>query len=191
MAVGRQPLCEPRTISGQSIGPRRLPYDSRPEVSAHRSLLADKEPYCTVEPSLSPLTSIVFPQRNHAISPFSAYSAYTLVSKSQRGSPIRHERHRAPRYPFIATLELTDVESEKQLTARTRDLNLFGCFAESQETFPADTKVRLRILRSGLVASVLGKVVYVRPGSGMGIQFVTIEPNSLPIFEDWLASLRS
>lgn len=90
----------------------------------------------------------------------------------------------------MATLELTDVKSEKQLTARTRDLNLFGCFAESTETFPSDTSVRLRIQRAGLIASVLGKVIYARPGSGMGIQFVTIEPSSLPVLEDWLADLR-
>lgn len=90
----------------------------------------------------------------------------------------------------MATLELTDVKSEKQLTARTRDLNLFGCFAESTETFPADTSVRLRIQRAGLIASVLGKVIYARPGSGMGIQFVTIEPSSLPVLEDWLTDLR-
>lgn len=101
-----------------------------------------------------------------------------------------HERNRAPRYPFVATLELTDVETDQQLTSHTRDLNLFGCFAESDDTFPADTKVRLRILRAGSSVSVVGKVVYARPRSGMGIQFVTIDPASLPVLEEWLANLR-
>ncbi|HTU35803.1 MAG TPA: PilZ domain-containing protein [Candidatus Acidoferrum sp.] len=103
---------------------------------------------------------------------------------------MRHEHHRAPRYPFLATLELTDVESEKQLTARTRDLNLFGCFAESAETFLADTKVRLRIVRGGAAVSVVGKVAYARPGSGMGIQFITIDPNGLRTLEEWVENLR-
>jgi len=76
------------------------------------------------------------------------------------------------------------------LTAQTKDLNLYGCFAEAADTFPADTKVRLQILRAGSTVSVLGKVVYARPGSGMGIQFATIEPSSLPVLEQWLADLR-
>jgi hypothetical protein len=36
----------------------------------------------------------------------------------------------------------------------------------------------------------LGKVAYSRPGLGMGIQFLSIEPGSLPILESWLNMLR-
>jgi hypothetical protein len=41
------------------------------------------------------------------------------------------ERHRARRYPFHASIELTDLESESQTKAQTGDLSLFGCHVDA------------------------------------------------------------
>lgn len=97
----------------------------------------------------------------------------------------------APRHLFLAPIKLTDVQSEKQLAAQTKDLNLFGCFVETMNPFPQGTKVRLRISRAGAHVTALGKVANLRPNAGMGIAFITIEPSSFPVLDGWLASLRA
>jgi hypothetical protein len=81
------------------------------------------------------------------------------------------------------------VQSEQRVTACTKDVNLFGCFAETPTLFAEGSTVRLRIVWSGASVVGLGRVAYARPGSGMGIEFLTIEPSSLPVLERWLASL--
>lgn len=96
----------------------------------------------------------------------------------------------APSDFFLAPIKLTDVQSEKQLAAQTKDLNLFGCFVETMNPFPQGTKVRLRISRAGAHVTALGKVANLQPNAGMGIAFITIEPNSFPVLDGWLASLR-
>lgn len=99
--------------------------------------------------------------------------------------------HRASRYPFAANAELTDVRSERSLTARTTDLSLFGCHVSTTSPFPEGTKVSLRIAHGGASLAALGKVVYSTPNSGMGIAFTTIEPSSQATLEKWIASLRT
>jgi hypothetical protein len=44
-------------------------------------------------------------------------------------SPVkaRIERPRARRYPFVASVELVDLESEVQFQGRVTDLSLYGC----------------------------------------------------------------
>lgn len=98
--------------------------------------------------------------------------------------------HRAPRHPFVAAIELTDIESEKHVGAHINNLSLFGCFVETPTPLPADTKVRVRMTHGGGVVVGMGRVVYCRPGSGMGIAFTGIEPNSLSILDGWLSSLK-
>jgi hypothetical protein len=96
----------------------------------------------------------------------------------------------APRHLFLAPIQLTDMHSEKQLAAHTKDLNLFGCFVETMSPFPQGTKVRLRISRAGAHVTALGRVANSRPNAGMGIAFITIEPSSFPVLDGWLASLK-
>jgi hypothetical protein len=103
---------------------------------------------------------------------------------------MNSERHRAPRLSFVASIDLTDLESEKHLAAHIKDLNLLGCFVETVTPFPEGTKVRLRISHAGTNFMAIGKVAYSRPSSGMGIAFISIEPSSVPILDAWLQSLR-
>ena len=41
------------------------------------------------------------------------------------------ERHRARRYSFHASIELTDLQSETQTKEQTSDLSLFGCHVDT------------------------------------------------------------
>ncbi len=86
---------------------------------------------------------------------------------------------------------MTDVQSDAHLTGHTKDLNLFGCFVETPAPFTNGAKVNLRITRGSAAVNGLGKVAYSRPGLGMGIRFLSIEPGSLPTLESWLNKLRT
>jgi hypothetical protein len=103
---------------------------------------------------------------------------------------MQFERHRPPRNQIAVGIELTDVQSEKHISGHTNDLSLFGCFAATVTPFPQGTKVRLKMLRGRRQLFAHGRVTYSRPGTGIGIAFVTIEPSSLPVLEAWLAGLR-
>jgi hypothetical protein len=118
-------------------------------------------------------------------------STGAYIESQQRGRPpIPSGLHRASRYPFAASIELTDVRLERLLTARTTNLSLFGCYVHTTDPFPEKTKVSLRITHGGTSLAALGKVAHSKPNSGMGIAFTAIEPPSQAILEKWLASLR-
>lgn len=85
---------------------------------------------------------------------------------------------------------MTDLQTEKQVAAHTEDISAYGCFIETITPFPTNTKVKLRITRSGEQMIAQGKVVYLRPNAGMGVVFGSFEPGSLEILEKWLDDLR-
>ena len=90
----------------------------------------------------------------------------------------------------MAIIELTDMQSEKHISGHTKDLSRFGCFAVTEDLFPENTRVRLRISRAETHLLAQGRVTYSRPGSGMGIAFTTVEPSSVTVLDVWLAGLR-
>jgi hypothetical protein len=103
---------------------------------------------------------------------------------------MKVEQHRALRRPFVARVEVVDVESERQVTSVTGDLSVFGCFVETPAPFPHGTKIRIRINHRGATFAALGFVSNVRP-TGMGIRFGAIEPVHQQTLENWLAQLRT
>jgi len=58
---------------------------------------------------------------------------------------MQSQRPRPHRYLFVATIELTDTQSEAQIHERTSDLNLYGCRVVTLKPFPPGAKVRVRI----------------------------------------------
>jgi PilZ domain len=100
------------------------------------------------------------------------------------------ERHRARRYPFHASIELTDLESETQSKAQTSDLSLFGCHVDALKPLSAGTKVRIKISHRSESFEALGKVVYSLQNRGMGIHFTHIEPNDQLVLDKWIAERR-
>ena len=100
------------------------------------------------------------------------------------------ERHRARRYSFHASIELTDLASETQTKAQTSDLSLFGCHGDTLKPLPAGTKVRVKISHRSENFEALGRVAFVRPNAGMGIFFTRIEPHDQSVLDKWIAELR-
>jgi len=86
---------------------------------------------------------------------------------------------------------VTDLRSEKLLTARTTNLSLFGCYVSTTNPFADGTRVSLRISHGGASLATFGKVIYSKPNSGMGIAFTQVEPTSQAILEKWIAGVRA
>ena len=103
---------------------------------------------------------------------------------------MKVEQHRAARHKIVARVEVVDLDSERQLIARTGNLSLFGCFVETEVPFPGGTRIRLRINYRGATFVALGQVADARP-VGMGVRFGTIEPAHQQTLENWLAQLRN
>jgi PilZ domain-containing protein len=103
---------------------------------------------------------------------------------------VQLERHRAQRYSFVATIELTDLQSETQMKEQTSDLSLFGCHVNTLMPWSAGTKVRIRITHRGAIFGAFGKVAYAGPSGGMGIAFTSIEEIDQLTLEKWIAEQR-
>ena len=106
---------------------------------------------------------------------------------------LKSERPRARRYSFVASIELTDVQSETHFTEQTSNLSLFGCRVDSEKLLPAGIRVRVRIMHTGASFVALGKVVYSVSSAGIGVigvVFIEIEPSHQFILEKWIAQLR-
>ena len=100
-------------------------------------------------------------------------------------------RPRARRYPLVASLELTDVESGKQIHQLTRDVSLFGCQAAVEDAFPVGTRVRIRIVHGGASFTAAGRIVDVCRASGTGIEFTRVEEKEQRVLENWISELRA
>jgi PilZ domain len=100
------------------------------------------------------------------------------------------ERHRARRYSFHASIELTELQSETLVREQTSDLSLFGCHVDTGKPLPPETKVRIKISHRSENFEALGRVVYSRQNAGMGILFTKIGPNDQSVLDKWIAELR-
>jgi hypothetical protein len=103
---------------------------------------------------------------------------------------VHLERHRARRYSFHASIELTDLQSESLIREQTSDLSLFGCRVDTRKPLPPETKVRIKISHRSENFEALGKVVHTLQNAGMGILFTKIELNDQLVLDKWIAELR-
>ena len=103
---------------------------------------------------------------------------------------MQSERPRARRYPFVASIEMTDVESETQIVEQTSDISLFGCGVTTLKPLPAGTRILIRIQHAGANFAALGKVAHSGHSTRMGIVFTKIEPHQQLVLEKWVAELR-
>lgn len=103
---------------------------------------------------------------------------------------MQSERPRARRYPLVAYIEITDVDSEAEIKAQTSNLSLFGCSVKTRELLPKGTIVRVRIVHAGTAFTALGKVAFAGQSAGIGVAFTRIEPHQQSVLETWVAQLR-
>jgi PilZ domain len=113
-----------------------------------------------------------------------------VAGKIENRVKVRAERPRPRRYPFVATIELVDLQSALQFQGQVTDLNLYGCGVAAKKSLPTGTTLRVRITSKGRTFWALGKVAYGTADGDMGIAFARIERNDQVILEDWITELR-
>jgi hypothetical protein len=97
-------------------------------------------------------------------------------------------RPRALRKPFVAAIVITDMTSE-QISSRTSDLSVNGCFVPTPDPLNPGVKVRIAVVHAGAKVVAFGRVVSAR-ADGMSIAFTEIEPRDQEVLERWLSDLR-
>lgn len=100
------------------------------------------------------------------------------------------KRPRELRKPFVAAIVIIDVHSERQITARTSNLSVRGCFVPTPTPLNPGTKVQITIVHAGAKVGVSGRVASVR-AEGMGIAFLKIEQHDQAVLERWISDLRT
>jgi hypothetical protein len=61
-----------------------------------------------------------------------------------------------PRCPFVADIEVTDMQSGAQIWGRVKDLSLSGCGENTVTPFAKGTRVRFKSLHGGGYLPALG-----------------------------------
>lgn len=97
------------------------------------------------------------------------------------------ERRGAPRIAMVLAAEVVELPRSAKLSARTADISHSGCYIDTLNPIPAGSQVRVRITHNDEVFEALGRVVYLSSGLGMGIVYVTVEPDQLAKLDRWLA----
>jgi hypothetical protein len=97
------------------------------------------------------------------------------------------ERRRHLRFPFTASVEATEPQSHAKLRGRTSDLGLGGCYVDTISPFAVGTVIKIRLTKENVTFEADAKVVFSQ--IGMGITFISAEPQQLRIFQTWLAEL--
>ena len=103
---------------------------------------------------------------------------------------MRAERPRAARYPFVADVTLTDLESGEQSTQKTRDLSLFGFRLVPGNSVSTGARVRVQMVHKGEVFEAFARIANTRPNSELGVFFTKVEEHHQSILEKWIAELR-
>jgi hypothetical protein len=113
---------------------------------------------------------------------------WNRISVDSEVISISLKHYRAQRFPFVAGIQITALDTQTHIAAHTEDLNMSGCFVETTNPFVGGTKVALGILHDGVVFVAQGTVAYSLDRKGMGITFTFIEPSSVAILDGWLTA---
>jgi len=110
----------------------------------------------------------------------------------RRNKPLQEAKRRSVRRcPFVASAEATELSSGTQLSGRTSELGLGGCYVDSLNPFPEGTLVSLKILRDKGTFETKAKVVYCDPTFGMGLAFTDMRSDQRSLLETWLTEIVS
>ncbi len=97
------------------------------------------------------------------------------------------QKRSVPRYPLAAPAVILEPLTHTELSARTSDISLRGCFVESLDRFPTNTIIRIRIERDGELFETWGRVAHAQKGIGTGIAFFEHPAEASLTIQSWIA----
>jgi hypothetical protein len=120
-----------------------------------------------------------------------AKSGQSFQSRSIPASTLKSvQTPRAARKPFDAAIVINDMDSQWQISTRTGDLSVNGCFVSTPTPFIKGQKVRVTIVYANATVVAFGRVVYAH-AERMGVVFTMIEPNYRAVLDQWMSDLRA
>jgi hypothetical protein len=106
-----------------------------------------------------------------------------MNKKEDKSNP---ELRRDVRHPQLTELSMIYEGFEEDICVRPADLSPHGMFINTRTEYPqgAVLKLRLWLLRSGVLVQTRGEVRYCLKGVGVGVEFVGISPEFVRAIED-------
>jgi len=101
------------------------------------------------------------------------------------------ERRLNPRYALIAAVQIIDPIGKIQLSGRTSEVSVGGCYVDVLNTLPSGTVIQVRIQRDKGTFESWGRVKYVHESIGMGVMFFDTTPEQKEVLRVWVAELSS
>lgn len=135
-------------------------------------------------------------QRHPGTPPASPKAHATVEPPVPRGAsastvlPAAADRRANPRYAFNATAEVAAADSSAKTKTRVRDLSQQGCYLDTETPLPLGTAANVRMAKGAKSLEVQGRVVYVRPGKGMGLMFTAVKPEHGGTLDVWINESR-
>jgi hypothetical protein len=94
---------------------------------------------------------------------------------------------KSPRFPFIASAQVTETRTEAQLQARTSDLSREGCYLDMLNPLPTGTLLKINVTHQNKQLDAVGRVVHSQLNVGMGVLFEEVGQRA--VIDAWLAEL--
>ncbi len=88
------------------------------------------------------------------------------------------EKRRSPRFKCEGSAELFEEGCDVRTWASFTDISLHGCYVEAQATYPAGTRLHMKMEAKGVRFETNGSVRVSYPYLGMGIAFVDMTDES-------------
>jgi len=111
-------------------------------------------------------------------------------TQNSAGPPYREKRE-VPRFTFIASVDLTEPQTQTRISGRISEISRKGCYVDVLNTLPTGTPLQLLISRDQGTFATRGRVIYVQDGMGMGVAFEAPAEEQLRILDSWLAELSA
>ncbi len=100
----------------------------------------------------------------------------------------RAQRTRSDRLAFAAEIRATELHSGREIWGETANLSRGGCYVRTHEPFSQGTLLAIEIRHHGVHFLTDAMVAYSLGPNGMGLSFLNVPANDLPILEQWLSS---
>jgi PilZ domain-containing protein len=99
---------------------------------------------------------------------------------------MEQERRSTLRFPFDASADVIQEDSDTRIVARVSEIGLNGCLVKTADPFPDGTSVVVKIFTEGRFFEAHASVVYSQPKTSMGLVFREIKPHFASVLKKWL-----
>ena len=120
------------------------------------------------------------------------FSTVELEEPKVASGVSRSERRRCPRYPCRGTAEAQVLFPGFTIRGEILDISLTGCFLQTRTHVPMDrySKVDLCFQVNGSEYRTVARVMGLRTGNGLGMEFFFDTPRSQAAFKGLVRSLN-